>query len=98
MGKDPNQIGPLQDPASCSQSDQSKLELADAEATLKVLADVFGLGEGLGAQSSSDQSEKTDALSDEDRYRTLVDQLPAVVFMASLDKGTGHAYVSPQIE
>lgn len=39
------------------------------------------------------------ALSEVDaRYRTLVEQIPAVVFMAFLDKGIGEAYVSPQIE
>jgi PAS domain S-box-containing protein len=32
------------------------------------------------------------------RYRTLVEQIPAVVFMAFLDRGIGEAYVSPQIE
>ena len=32
------------------------------------------------------------------RYRTLIEQIPAVVFMAYLDKGIGEAYVSPQIE
>src|SRR6266850_1675575 len=32
------------------------------------------------------------------RYRTLVEQIPAVVFMAFLDKGIGEAYVSPQVE
>ena len=32
------------------------------------------------------------------RYRTLVEQIPAVVFMAYLDEGIGEAYVSPQIE
>ncbi len=32
------------------------------------------------------------------RYRALVEQIPAVVFMAHLDEGTGEAYVSPQIE
>ena len=32
------------------------------------------------------------------RYRTLIQQIPAVVFMAFLDKGIGEAYVSPQIE
>ena len=32
------------------------------------------------------------------KYRSLVDQLPAVVFMASLEGGIGDAYVSPQIE
>lgn len=32
------------------------------------------------------------------RYRALVEQIPAVVFMAHLDHGVGEAYVSPQIE
>src|SRR5262245_17836250 len=32
------------------------------------------------------------------RYQTLVEQIPAVVFMAFLDRGIGEAYVSPQIE
>lgn len=32
------------------------------------------------------------------RYRILVEQIPAVVFMAFLDKGISEAYVSPQIE
>jgi len=31
-------------------------------------------------------------------YRTLVEQIPAVVFMAYLDRGIGEAYVSPRIE
>jgi PAS domain S-box-containing protein len=34
----------------------------------------------------------------EARYRTLVEQIPAVVFMAYLDHGIGEAYVSPHIE
>ena len=34
----------------------------------------------------------------EAKYRALVEQIPAVVFMASLDEGIGEAYVSPQIE
>jgi PAS domain S-box-containing protein len=37
-------------------------------------------------------------LNIEARYRALVEQIPAVVFMAYLDKGIGEAYVSPQIE
>jgi PAS domain S-box-containing protein len=32
------------------------------------------------------------------RYRALVEQMPAVVFMAYLDQGVADAYVSPQIE
>jgi PAS domain S-box-containing protein len=34
----------------------------------------------------------------EARYKVLLDQIPAVVFMAYLDQGIGEAYVSPQIE
>lgn len=34
----------------------------------------------------------------EARYRALVEQLPAVVFIADLDKCAGQAYVSPHIE
>ena len=32
------------------------------------------------------------------KYRTLLEQIPAVVFMVYLDGGSGEAYVSPQIE
>jgi PAS domain S-box-containing protein len=35
---------------------------------------------------------------DEARYRNLVEQLPAVTFMAALDEGSSEFYVSPQIE
>ena len=34
----------------------------------------------------------------EAKYRALVEQIPAVVFMAYLDEAVGEAYVSPQIE
>src|SRR5215831_3207627 len=34
----------------------------------------------------------------EAKYRTLVEQIPAVVFMAYLDRGISEAYISPQIE
>jgi len=34
----------------------------------------------------------------EDRYKVLVEQIPAVVFMAFLDGGMSEAYVSPQVE
>ena len=32
------------------------------------------------------------------RYRTLVEQIPAVIFMAFLDQGLSEAYVSPHVE
>ena len=43
--------------------------------------------------------EKWHGLQDvEARYRAILEQIPAVVFMAYLDEGIGEAYVSPQIE
>jgi PAS domain S-box-containing protein len=51
-------------------------------------------------EDSLSQSSSNDTLSPnlEARYRALVEQIPAVVFMAYLDRGIGEAYVSPQIE
>ena len=34
----------------------------------------------------------------EAKYRALLEQIPAVVFMAYIDRGTSEAYVSPEIE
>jgi PAS domain S-box-containing protein len=79
-------------------------ELAAAQATLEGLASVFfptnlaaELNPLFGAQGKSDHAD-LDVPGVEAIYRTLVEQIPAVVFMAVLDKGIGEAYVSPQIE
>jgi PAS domain S-box-containing protein len=50
----------------------------------------------LSDQSSDQPSDQPHNV--EVRYRALVEQIPAVVFMAYLDKGVGEAYVSPRIE
>lgn len=81
-----------------SQSDPSTLDLASIEATLKALAAVSCPSDCSNPASSVGQSHFADPLSEEFRYRSLVDRLPAVVFMASLDGGIGDAYVSPQVE
>ena len=49
-----------------------------------------------GTNKSSDEDAQLPNV--EARYRALVEQIPAVVFMAYLDRGIGEAYVSPQIE
>jgi PAS domain S-box-containing protein len=70
----------------------TEAELNQAATTLNQLARVF-------FPESSATAPLGGPLPDlEARYRTLVEQIPAVVFMASLDKGIGEAYVSPQIE
>ncbi|HTS25382.1 MAG TPA: PAS domain S-box protein [Bryobacteraceae bacterium] len=75
----------------------AELDPAEAEKVLAGLADAFLTRPGFDPLSA-------DALPDppdphlQARYRTLVEQIPAVVFMVYLDRGMGEAYVSPQIE
>src|SRR3984957_9466529 len=62
------------------------------------LAEVFLQG-GLLTNLSSGVPERASVfLSEDARYRLLVEQLPGVVFLAYLDRGIADAYVSPQIE
>jgi PAS domain S-box-containing protein len=74
-----------------------KLEIpADAEAVLADLASVFQV-QAHDFASPEDPSE-AELPNVEAKYRALLEQIPAVVFMAYLDRGVGEAYVSPQIE
>jgi len=81
------------------------LDVAEAEAILSQLASAYG-GDQPFAGSLHHLLEKVDQSSKgephlptlEAKYRALLEQLPAVVFMAYLDRGIGEAYVSPQIE
>jgi len=65
----------------------------EAEAILADLASVFFQDAAMRNSNAPLQSPNVEA-----RYRALVEQIPAVVFMAYLDQGIGEAYVSPQIE
>jgi PAS domain S-box-containing protein len=95
------------DDAQSSSADKFPGDLSEAESALQELADVFLKQQSSFLSSSSlDFGEKANSkrpaeaplLSTEAKYRALVEQIPAVVFMAYLDKGIGEAYVSPQIE
>src|SRR5579863_9107114 len=71
--------------------------LGDAEALLLELARVFAAPEDSPSPSGSSAPE--DGASNlEAKYRALLEQIPAVVFMAYLDRGVSEAYVSPEIE
>jgi PAS domain S-box-containing protein len=78
-----------------------ELDASQAENILRELAGVFSLrtkpAVGLSPQPLPDEDE-CEPPNLEARYRALVEQIPAVVFMAYLDRGIGEAYVSPQIE
>lgn len=84
-------------------SDARPSGLAEAEDVLAGLANVFFRSQPLTRQSSAEtrrSGTETEAPFSNvvARYQTLVEQIPAVVFMAYLDRGIGEAYVSPQIE
>jgi PAS domain S-box-containing protein len=77
----------------------------EAEAIIKGLASLFEGNPGASAlaaaflEDSGASGTHGDELPTFDaRYRTFVEQIPAVVFMAFLDRGISEAYVSPHIE
>src|SRR5277367_333713 len=74
---------------------------ADAESLLVDLAAVF-LNNSVSQPDAVDpfngDGQEEQLPNAEAIYRALVEQIPAVVFMAHLDRGIGEAYVSPQIE
>src|SRR5579862_3970942 len=79
-------------------------EIAAAEAVLTDLAAVF-IDSGTRSADvrdyfSNDQEPSAEARAPnlEAKYRALLEQMPAVVFMAYLDRGISEAYVSPEIE
>src|SRR3977135_146667 len=67
-------------------------ELAEASSVLSSLAQVF-LPAGF-----REEVHEPEIPTAETKYQTLIEQIPAVVFLAYLDRGLGEAYVSPQIE
>jgi PAS domain S-box-containing protein len=85
---------------------EPNLDPSQAEEILQGLARVLGRHNPAGATRLVYPPERPDKRGAdparfpnlEARYRALVEQIPAVVFMAYLDRGIGEAYVSPQIE
>ncbi len=81
-------------------SETEELSPTQAEGLLVDLAATFLSGSaGTSPPASSAAPDVFEELPDVNAvYRALVEQIPAVVFMAHLDRGIGEAYVSPQIE
>jgi PAS domain S-box-containing protein len=85
--------------------DVTMIDIKEAEGVIQELASLFEgnpaarqlaatfLEYGAESRAAGDPSPRLDA-----RYRTLVEQIPAVIFMAFLDRGISEAYVSPHIE
>ncbi|HTS36998.1 MAG TPA: PAS domain S-box protein [Candidatus Solibacter sp.] len=100
------QIGSTPHPAGSGPEKTLTPEVA--ESILTELAATYSRGEANGNSTGAlhhlserlDRSgvSETQLPNVEAKYRALIEQLPAVVFMAYLDRGIGEAYVSPQIE
>jgi PAS domain S-box-containing protein len=82
-------------------------DIAEAEAVLLDLAKVFSDSTLSPAsnpalhhftENKQELAAGAQAPNLEAKYRALLEQIPAVVFMAYLDRGISEAYVSPQIE
>src|ERR1700677_1717129 len=86
-------------------ADASPPDIADAEAVLLDLARVFA-EPALNptpvlahfTRNGQEPVAHAPEPNPEAKYRALLEQIPAVVFMAYLDRGISEAYVSPQIE
>src|SRR5580704_1965127 len=72
--------------------------LSEAQAMLEGLAGVFLHDSENGVRAARDLEGARELPNMQARYRSLVEQLPAVVFLVYLDRGIGEAYVSPYIE
>ena len=70
-------------------------DLLKAENTLAQLASIFFVADP-DQGDISDRSDELPGLTE--IYRILVEQIPAIVFIAFFEKSFGEAYVSPQIE
>src|SRR5580693_5344369 len=95
------------DDAQMLDVDRPSLIPSEAERALQELADVFlnqqtsflsGASPNFAEKAETERTDEAPLLNMEAKYRALVEQIPAVVFMAYLDQGIGEAYVSPQIE
>jgi PAS domain S-box-containing protein len=94
-------VGSVETVRHGSRPDWSRTDVispGEAETLLTDLAAVF-LSNSAQPAAALREEEPDEQLPNVDAiYRALVEQIPAVVFMAHLDRGIGEAYVSPQIE
>ena len=71
------------------------LDALDPETAGRILEELASVFAGSDGANKSAESPLPNL---EAKYRALLEQLPAIVFMAYLDRGRGEAYVSPHIE
>ncbi|MGA2133278.1 MAG: PAS domain S-box protein [Bryobacteraceae bacterium] len=77
---------------------EAEWSVGEAQTKLEELANAFLRSSPSEHPRTVNLPSAVQSLDDHERYRSLVEQLPAVVFMAHLDRGISEAYVSPHIE
>lgn len=85
-------------PLTPEEAESILLNLAGAYSTYDDLTGTVGTLHHFFRRLDQSPPSETQLPNLEAKYRALVEQLPAVVFMAYLDRGVGEAYVNPQIE
>jgi PAS domain S-box-containing protein len=88
----------LAEPARAVMMNGAEPSLSEAQAMLEGLAGVFLRDSQDTSRVARDADGARELPNMQARYRSLVEQLPAVVFLVYLDRGIGEAYVSPYIE
>jgi len=95
----------LETEAKLAYANEGLPDIAEAEAVLLDLAKVFATTAidpafvlGYFSQTREVPVAEPPTPNLEAKYRALLEQIPAVVFMAHLDRGSSEAYLSPQIE
>jgi PAS domain S-box-containing protein len=94
----PLKKNPGSEASETSISHTPRLSVADAHDALKRLASLFVQGSARGSEAPGESSFAGNHLSTEARYHFLLEQVPAVIFMANLERGVSEVYVSPRIE
>jgi TMAO reductase system sensor TorS len=82
----------------CEDNGSDSLQPAAAAKLLEAQAALLELARANSRGTTDAARRASPALSVDDRYRALIEQVPAVVFFAPMEGGLGEAYVSPQIE
>jgi len=82
----------------CEDNGLDSLQPAAAAKLLEAQAALLELARANSRGTTNATRRASPALSVDDRYRALIEQVPADVFFSPMEGGLGEAYVSPQIE
>jgi PAS domain S-box-containing protein len=98
MGSDVTTDSPVEDASALSVEEAEAILAGLANTYSRIKIEATGTWHHFVERSGQGPVAEGQLPNLEAKYQALLEQLPAVVFMAYLDRGIGEAYVSPQIE